>query len=988
FFAAAVGSISPSSGSIVGGTIVTVTGANFEDTNDLSCLFGTLESPAAVYKSSTEVECEAPLSSSSGFVSLKVTVNGVDYTTDASQFLFLEVAKLISIEPASGSVDGGTSILVTGYGFVDSSQLKCNFGSTSVLGRYISPTQVECESPPSISGAVNVEVSMNGIDFTSSSSTFLYSPPPSASSISPSFGPSSGGTSVTISGNSFELSKDLRCRFGTSDDISASYISFTSIACIAPFSSTDGTVEVSVSNNGLDFFPSSADFEYKPTPLITMITPPSDNIAGGAIVTVTGTNFENTSFLSCLFDGTPSPSTTFVSSTSVTCEVPPITSSSSDNVAFDFLGDPELFSFEPISGATTGGTSVLIIGYNFANTNHLSCKFGEVTSTERLISPIECDTPAAADDMVGLVDVSVSLDGVSFFTLDAQFAYIEPLAIGSIAPQAGPSSGWTEVVISGGNFVFSKDLKCRFDETEVLAVFVSAQAIICVRPSSLEESVAVSVANNGVDFMKWDDAFSIVAAPSITSVVPSKDSIVGGTVVALSGSGFTDTPSNKCIFGFESVAATYISSATLTCTSPPSSTPTASSTVSLEITNDDKDFTTFGNTFQYIKATQITSVSPSFGATSGGTEVTVSGYNFEDRESIKCKFGASEVDGTFLFTTAVACAAPATGAGSVDVEISLNGGVDYTSSSNVDFEFFSDVTIVGITGVLPSRIPESPNLSCKFGDKFVKEMFLSSTQLSCITAPADDVVGDVTVHVCLNCVDFSVDSAYKFDAPIQVDSVTPSFGPILGGTIVRVVVNNVRYTGAVGCRFGDVFVTATFLSAQEIECISPSSGSVGSVDVNITLNGVDYDNAVVGTATFTYVPTPGVLGISPRTGWRDGGVELTLSTKNLVGSGLGSLECSFVSRYGSVRTPVSHVDESLDVVTCLTPPQKQAGAQVVNLDDTVGVSLVYSSSPKSGLYNIFEFPIDFSIFIFIGRSTTRAGQEDNVDWSVRIINVE
>jgi hypothetical protein len=589
-------------------------------------------------------------------------------------------------------------------------------------------------------------------------------------------------------------------------------------------------VSVAVSNNGLDFSPSPATFDYKPANVVTKVTPSVGSISGGTVVVVEGSGFEDSSMLACAFgEDAYSPSVTYISPTSITCEVPSQSSPksvhlsvssngidfSSDNVAFEFLGDPELFSFEPISGATTGGTSVLIIGYNFANTNHLSCKFGEVTSTARLISPsmIECDTPAAADDMVGLVDVSVSLDGVSFFTLDAQFAYIEPLAIGSIAPQAGPSSGGTEVVISGGNFVFSKDLKCRFGETEVLAVFVSAQAIICVTPSSLEESVAVSVANNGVDFMKWDDAFSIVAAPSITSVVPSKGSIVGGTVVTLSGSGFTDTPSNKCIFGSESVVATYISSATLTCTSPPSSTPTASSTVSLEITNDDKDFTTFGNTFQYIKATQITSVSPSFGATSGGTEVTVSGYNFEDRESIKCKFGASEVDG-----------------------------------------------IVGITGVLPSRIPESPNLSCKFGDKFVKEMFLSSTQLSCITAPADDVVGDVTVHVCLNCVDFSVDSAtYKFDAPIQVDSVTPSFGPILGGTIVRVVVNNVRYTGAVGCRFGDVFVTATFLSAQEIECISPSSGSVGSVDVNITLNGVDYDNAVVGTATFTYVPTPGVM---------------------------------------------------------------------------------------------------------------------------------
>ena len=228
-------SIFPGKGSVVGGTVVTITGAGFSEENlgSSSCNFGESGSATINVISSTEIRCTTPPSSASendGFVSLEVTFNGKDFTTSGTQFGYIPDASFTSMSPLFGPVSGGTVLLISGYNFVDSSKLSCKFGAVAVSARFISSSQIECNVPPQIQiqidnseNEVVVSITMNGADYISpdeststTSASFTYRTETTISSITPSFGPSTGGTAITISGANFEFSKSLSCRFGVS----------------------------------------------------------------------------------------------------------------------------------------------------------------------------------------------------------------------------------------------------------------------------------------------------------------------------------------------------------------------------------------------------------------------------------------------------------------------------------------------------------------------------------------------------------------------------------------------------------------------------------------------------------------------------------------------------------------------------------------------------------------------------------------------------
>jgi hypothetical protein len=85
--------------------------------------------------------------------------------------------QLYGLDPSVGNVTGGTRVTVIGLGFFTTPYLKCKFGSIEVPAVYQSPEKVECSSPIPLPGQerVSVQVSQNGIDYTSVSNiTFTY----------------------------------------------------------------------------------------------------------------------------------------------------------------------------------------------------------------------------------------------------------------------------------------------------------------------------------------------------------------------------------------------------------------------------------------------------------------------------------------------------------------------------------------------------------------------------------------------------------------------------------------------------------------------------------------------------------------------------------------------------------------------------------------------------------------------------------------------
>lgn len=87
--------------------------------------------------------------------------------------------QVTQILPTSGMVAGGTSVTVSGTGFIASNQLVCRFGTFAVVAaQFVSSTHVECPSNSVGAGDVGtvaLEISNNNQDYTTNAVEFDYS---------------------------------------------------------------------------------------------------------------------------------------------------------------------------------------------------------------------------------------------------------------------------------------------------------------------------------------------------------------------------------------------------------------------------------------------------------------------------------------------------------------------------------------------------------------------------------------------------------------------------------------------------------------------------------------------------------------------------------------------------------------------------------------------------------------------------------------------
>lgn len=262
----------------------------------------------------------------------------------------------------------------------------------------------------------------------------IIPPRPTVTSIIPTFGPESGGTTVTIHGTNFIAVEDVF--FGSTAATSFTVISETKIKAVSPAGT--GTVHITVKTTGGTSRKTAADrFTYvaPPRPTITKISPTSGPSTGGTQVTIKGTNFTNVEQV--FFGKTPATSFTVTSNTSLTAISPPgtgtvhirvVTSSrtspKTDADQFTYLTTgPTVGSISPAFGPTTGRTQVTIMGTNFIDVEQVS--FGNTPALSFVVnSPISIT--AISPPGHGTVDVIVTTaTGTSPTTPADQFTYQE-----------------------------------------------------------------------------------------------------------------------------------------------------------------------------------------------------------------------------------------------------------------------------------------------------------------------------------------------------------------------------------------------------------------------------------------------------------------------------------------------------------------------------------------------------------------------------------
>ncbi|MBJ7598483.1 MAG: IPT/TIG domain-containing protein [Candidatus Dormibacteraeota bacterium] len=186
----------------MGGTSVTITGSGF--TAATAVHFGSVAAVSFVVNSDTSVTAVSP-AQALGTVDVRVTTPlGTSPVVSADHFTYLAPPSVTSVRPESGPTGGGTAVTVTGTHFTGATAV--NFGTLAATGFVVnSPSSLTAVAPAQSASTVDVTVTgPGGTSAAVATDHFAYlAPQPSVSSLNPSAGPTSGGTSVTISGSGF-----------------------------------------------------------------------------------------------------------------------------------------------------------------------------------------------------------------------------------------------------------------------------------------------------------------------------------------------------------------------------------------------------------------------------------------------------------------------------------------------------------------------------------------------------------------------------------------------------------------------------------------------------------------------------------------------------------------------------------------------------------------------------------------------------------------
>ena len=470
---------------------------------------------------------------------------------------------------------------ITGSGFTGATAV--DFGPLAATIVSVSATTITAYSPPGTGTVDVIVITPSGPSATSPADQFTYQAVPTVSGLVPNAGPTVGGTTVIITGTGFTGATAVD--FGTDPGTGLIVTSDTSLTVISP-PGFAGTVNVTVIAPGGTSLISPADqFTYVAAPTVSGVSPTSGPAAGGTLVTITGTGFTGT--MGVDFGTTPATDVTVVSDGVITAISPAgtgtvnvtvtTTGGTSAAVPADlFTYGPTVSSISPSNGPLGGGTVVTITGTGFLGVTAVD--FGTTPATSFTVvsaTSIIAVSPPSATGMV--VDVTVTTPGgTSPASAADQFAYLGVPTISLISPNSGPSTGGTEVTITGTNLADVTAVNFGTAAATTLISDSATQIVVLSPASTVFGPVNVTVTTPGgtspispADLFYYSSALGPSRRGSPASVrmfgPPS-----GGTLVTIKGSGFDPGTPTTVYFGLTtSPSVIVVNSSTIVAVSPP-----------------------------------------------------------------------------------------------------------------------------------------------------------------------------------------------------------------------------------------------------------------------------------------------------------------------------------------------------------------------------------------------------------------------------------
>lgn len=165
---------------------------------------------------------------------------------------------------------------------------------------------------------------------------------------------------------------------------------------------------------------------------------------------------------------------------------------------------------------------------------------------------------------------------------------------------------------------------------------------------------------------------AFTTAPLVTAITPNSDRLAGGASVTITGANFIDGATVQ-IGQQEATSVVVVDADTITCVVPEAAVDGA---VDVVVFNPNGESGTLTLGFTYVVG-QILTLTPTRGAATGGTRITIIGVNFVDGSTIEIG-GLPATDVIFIDKQHFFCTTPAHPTGVVDVVITEPGGAEVT----------------------------------------------------------------------------------------------------------------------------------------------------------------------------------------------------------------------------------------------------------------------------------------------------------------------
>lgn len=313
--------VSPNPGSAAGGNNVFIQGTNFNNgSGAFTVRFGGNSATNVTYVNSTLITCTTP----AGIGTVNVRIDkGSSWNRTLNNGYTYGTNPLTVTYPSGGQMlPAGQSSTITwdksGNGWNVDIELSTDGGTSwTTIATNRSGTSFSYTFPSVSSNNCLIRISQNSVNspINQSASPFTLVLPPTLTGINPTSGPAGGGTTVTLTGTNF-IAGNTSVTFGGTAVTGINVTSGTSLTCVTA-AHTAGLVNVVVTTPGGS---ATKNNYYTFIPSITAISADHGALAGGNMVTITGTGFQ--SGMTVTIGGNSATSVSVSSLTTLNCNAP------------------------------------------------------------------------------------------------------------------------------------------------------------------------------------------------------------------------------------------------------------------------------------------------------------------------------------------------------------------------------------------------------------------------------------------------------------------------------------------------------------------------------------------------------------------------------------------------------------------------------------------------------------------------------------------